>query len=949
MEKLVTSLGNLNGSYGYLNDVIGLGVGLYEAQRPCLVYDSSTGKMSFKIYDQDYMSFEYNSGTPRVYLGNSINNIELSASGLGVGTSGYIKGGMGTYKSSSGFWMGYDSGAYKFCIGNVATDNYLDWDGTNLTVKGGISANSIDVGTTGYVRGGQSNFDTSIGFWLGYSGGAYKLSIGNSSGKKFLWDGTNFNLVNGNTAIGTDGILRANSAVISGTLYASAGYIGSGTNACAIDNTGLAVGTSGAIRGSKTSYSDTTAGFWMGYDSGAYKFKLGDATNYLYWDGSNLTMTGSVAANSIDVGTTGYVRGNQTDYNTLTGFWLGYSGGTHKLSIGSPTGKKLLWDGTNLTVNTGSVNIGTDGTLQATNAVISGTITANTGYIGGSTGWTIATGKITSAGIGVATVAGDATYAFWAGDNTPANAEFSVTHGGSIKAIVGTVGGWTLNASQLYSGSLYLDAGNGRITCNDIIIDGVNDRIRSLNYVSGPNGSGFTLEPNLLEVGNISARGMIRTAVFQRDTLSSVGGTVSIMDADTLFVDMSALDASTLTVSGTTTFSANDVLRIKDGINDEWLQVSSASGNTYTVTRDKAGSYAANNNPAWKQGVTVVNYGQNTEGGILLTSSLANSPYLSIFTHAGSPWSTTTEKVRLGNLTGISGASGYGLWTNNCFLTGYLQTGSGNKKAILDSADNTFRFYNNSGDESVRIDTGVYGTDPGLTLHNGGVLFIYDDADSTNNEVVFNDNYGFINSTIDSNIFSISRRETAITAYSCLFVNSYNNKSTGPIFLAVSGTDGTSYVDGYFKILNNGSQVKIKKAGSTYGVTFDTSTIATADRTYTIPDAGNNATFDLTPVSDRRLKTNIKSTSYNINDINKIKVVDFNFKNDEIKKKRTGAIAQDVLKVLPEFVNLRDDGYYEVKYKEFIPLLIKSVQDLDKKITKLEKENKKLKQKLGIV
>jgi cytidylate kinase len=51
---------------------------------------------------------------------------------------------------------------------------------------------------------------------------------------------------------------------------------------------------------------------------------------------------------------------------------------------------------------------------------------------------------------------------------------------------------------------------------NYINIDGANLRIRSSNYTSGYFGAGFTLEPNLLEVNNIVARGMIRTAVFQK-------------------------------------------------------------------------------------------------------------------------------------------------------------------------------------------------------------------------------------------------------------------------------------------------------------------------------------------------------------------------------------------------------------------------------------------------
>ena len=88
------------------------------------------------------------------------------------------------------------------------------------------------------------------------------------------------------------------------------------------------------------------------------------------------------------------------------------------------------------------------------------------GSLGDTSGWEITTGKLTSTNIGMATAAGDATYAFWAGDNTPANAEFSVAHtgamkataaniSGSISATSGSIGDWTITPTALY----HLDTG----------------------------------------------------------------------------------------------------------------------------------------------------------------------------------------------------------------------------------------------------------------------------------------------------------------------------------------------------------------------------------------------------------------------------------------------------------------------------------------------------------
>ncbi len=212
---------------------------------------------------------------------------------------------------------------------------------------------------------------------------------------------------------------------------------------------------------------------------------------------------------------------------------------------------------------------------------------------------------------------------------------------GNITADTGTIGGWIIDADTLKS------------TNNSIILDAGNDKIESGNYVSGIAGSGFHLSSDLLEVGNVAIRGIIRSAVFETGAISAIGGSFAVLDADTLAVDMTALDASTLTIDGNTTFSVNDILRIKDGTDDEWLVVTNTgSAPTYTVTRDAGTDYAANTNPAWTKGASVINYGATGDGGVYMTASETNAPYLSIFTHAGSPWDTLTTRLRIVNLNG---------------------------------------------------------------------------------------------------------------------------------------------------------------------------------------------------------------------------------------------------------------------------------------------------------
>ena len=90
---------------------------------------------------------------------------------------------------------------------------------------------------------------------------------------------------------------------------------------------------------------------------------------------------GTITAGTITLDSSGFIQGGQTAYNTGSGFFLGYSGGTYKLSIGDASGNRLLWDGTNLTLNINQSNITLTGVVQnasffAYGYVASGTATA---------------------------------------------------------------------------------------------------------------------------------------------------------------------------------------------------------------------------------------------------------------------------------------------------------------------------------------------------------------------------------------------------------------------------------------------------------------------------------------------------------------------------------------------------------------------------------------------
>jgi hypothetical protein len=131
-------------------------------------------------------------------------------------------------------------------------------------------------------------------------------------------------------------------------------------------------------------------------------------------------------------------------------------------------------------------------------------------------------------------------------------------------------------------------------------------------------------------------------------------------------------------------------------------------------------------------------------------------------------------------------------------------------------------------------------------------------------------------------------------------------------------------------------------------------------------DIATSGTFR--QISDKRLKTNIKSLTTEQNkiyslkaksyakflpetndlDMNKIK----NIPDSVVKKKKHAAkkgtfeygfIAQEVIDIYPELVTQNNDGYYAVNYIGLIPLMVEALKELKKENENLQKQIDKLK------
>ena len=85
---------------------------------------------------------------------------------------------------------------------------------------------------------------------------------------------------------------------------------------------------------------------------------------------------------------------------------------------------------------------------------------------------------------------------------------------------------------------------------------------------------------------------------------------------------------------------------------------------------------------------------------------------------------------------------------------------------------------------------------------------------------------------------------------------------------------------------------------------------------------------DFAITSDERLKSDIKKIPKALDKVKELSGYTYTIN----EKQSAGVIAQELLKVLPESVTTRDDGYYSVTYHGLIGLLIEAVKELSEKV-----------------
>ena len=97
--------------------------------------------------------------------------------------------------------------------------------------------------------------------------------------------------------------------------------------------------------------------------------------------------------------------------------------------------------------------------------------------------------------------------------------------------------------------------------------------------------------------------------------------------------------------------------------------------------------------------------------------------------------------------------------------------------------------------------------------------------------------------------------------------------------------------------------------------------------------------------SDISLKDNLRPIENALFKVNQIAGYEFdwNEKSHQIQQDKghdVGFVAQEVEKVLPEVIQIREDGIKAIAYEKVVPLLVQSIKELTKRVEELEDERK---------
>jgi len=286
-----------------------------------------------------------------------------------------------------------------------------------------------------------------------------------------------------------------------------------------------------------------------------------------------------------------------------------------------------------------------------------------------------------------------------------ASPKFSLSTAGNITATGGTIGGFVISDNNLET----TDFASG---------------VKGIRLSTANNGS--------LEAEEARIRGTLSTTVFEKESINAVGGQLVVANS-TAITGSSVFPTgsfgstdTTMSVENSSGFVNGEILVIKKvtgtGFTTEYVQVDSASrlstdDNDLTgllmVTRSlndefEPGKHSGSlsevtaSAQSYEPGQVVVSTGRIGTGYIRLNANPSDTttPYIDIVERTGSKVFEVDLKARLGDLSGLSstlvGSSpGFGLFSENVFLTGKVTATSG-KIANWEIDGNKLESFNSS-------------------------------------------------------------------------------------------------------------------------------------------------------------------------------------------------------------------------------------------------------------
>lgn len=275
----------------------------------------------------------------------------LTANGtITVNSTGSIAIGKTSYAddSTGGMWVGYSGGTYKLNLGNSTYS--VKWDGSALNITGNITA------TTGTIGGwtiGATDLTSDAGATGMASSGGYRIWVGDATP------------ANAEFRVSSAGALTATSATITGDITATSGTLGT------LSITGTLNMASGSIFKSGMTAHGTGSGWWFENNAGTPIMAIGsNSSSGFSFNGTNMYLFGQAVIGTIEVSTNGNIRSGASSYASGTGWILEYNGGTPRFRVGTATSgtNYLAFDGTNIEMR-GKLKFGSGG-----NSYLDGTI-----------------------------------------------------------------------------------------------------------------------------------------------------------------------------------------------------------------------------------------------------------------------------------------------------------------------------------------------------------------------------------------------------------------------------------------------------------------------------------------------------------------------------------------------------------------------------------------------